>query len=113
MLTTASFVEGEWISLGKKWADMTPRVKCAATQAFTILSYIHPQIIPSPHVSIHQFLNFSLPKHSAVIQTFPTSEYFSHYEPEPITEMLLEKMHRLSMSTLTVIKELEQVGHQA
>jgi hypothetical protein len=107
MSTTAFFVEGEWISLGKKWADMPPRVKRTATQAFTILSYIHPQIIPSPHVSIHQFLDFSLPKHSAVIQTFPTSEYFSHYEPEPITEMLLERMRRLSMPTLTVIKEPE------
>jgi hypothetical protein len=114
MSTYISFVEGDWISQGKKWTDMLPRVKRAATQAFTIPIHIQEQLLPSPKISIQQFINFPLPKPSTVIKTILTSsEYFSRYDPEPITERLLERMRRLSMPAPAVIEELTNIGRQA
>jgi len=60
-------------------------------------------------LSIHYFIDFSLPKPAAIVCAIPISEFFSCYEPEPITERLLERIHCLSMPTPTVIKELVQV----
>ncbi|KIM71317.1 hypothetical protein PILCRDRAFT_17174 [Piloderma croceum F 1598] len=112
-MSTNTFVEGDWISQGKARIDMPPRVKRVAMQAFTIPIYIQEQLLPSPKISIQQFVNFPLSKPSAVIQVILTSEDFSRYDPEPITERLLERMRRLSMPTPAVIKELTNIGRQA
>jgi hypothetical protein len=112
-MVTSCFIEGEWLSLGKKWGDVPPKVKHATTQIFTVPKYIHQQLLPSPKLSIHQFIDFPLPKPVAVVCVIPLSEFFSCYDPEPITERLLERIRRLSIPTPTVIKELVQIRHQA
>lgn len=113
MAVNSSFIVEEWISVGKKWVDVPPKVRRAATQAFTVPAYIHQQLLPSPDISIHKFIDFPLPKLTVVVQTILTAEYFSCYEPEPLTAKLLERMHCLSMQTSTVTKELVTIGHQA
>jgi hypothetical protein len=92
---------------------MPPQVKHAAMQGFTIPIHIQEQLLPSPKISIQQYVNFPLPKPSAVIQTILTPEYFSRYDPEPITERLLERMCWLSIPAPAVIKELTNIGCQA
>jgi hypothetical protein len=101
------------MDFSRKWADIPPKVKCAATEAFAVPSYIHQQLIPSQNISIHKFINFPLPKPTAVVQTIVISQYFSHYDPESITEQLLERMRWLSMPTSIVVKNLVRIRHQA
>jgi hypothetical protein len=36
MSTNTSFIEKEWLGLGKKWVDLPPHIKCQAIQYFTI-----------------------------------------------------------------------------
>jgi hypothetical protein len=77
-------------------------------------SKLHPSAAYSiPNISIHKFIDFLLPKPTAVVQTIVISQYFSHYDPEPITEQLLERMCWLSMPTSAVVKNLVRIGHQA
>ena len=66
-MATSCFIEGEWLSLGKKWGDVPPKVKRAATQIFAVPKYVHQQLLPSPKLSIHQFIDFPLPKHVTVV----------------------------------------------
>jgi hypothetical protein len=70
--------------------DVPPKVKCAATQMFAVLKYIHQQLLPSLKLSIHQFIDFLLPKPAAVACVVPISEFFSCYDPKPMTERLLD-----------------------
>lgn len=113
MSTNHSFVNADWIFQGKHWSDVPPLVKRAATHAFTIPSAIEQQIIPSPNISIHQLIDFTLPKAIATIQEANIAKFFSLNEPGIITEDLLARMSRLAMPTSSVVNKLVNAGHQA
>ena len=95
MPTNTSFAEEEWLAMGKNWADLPQHVKRQATQAFTIPTYTKQQILPAPNISIHQMTDFLLLTATVIIQDNHTSDFFSHYNADPIGEIMLTKMHQL------------------
>jgi hypothetical protein len=112
MSMNTSFVEKEWLGLGKQWADLPPRIKRQATQDFTIPTYTEEQILPAPNISIHQLTDFPLPTATVIVQEKP-SEFFSRYDADIVSEAMLTKIRRLPMPTRTVVKKLMHIRHQA
>ena len=106
MSTNTSFIEKEWLSLGRKWADVPPWIKHQGMHTFTIPAYIEQQILPAPKISIHQFINFPLPTATVIVHAVNPLDYFSRYGTEPVEGTMLVKICQLPMPTWTVVKEL-------
>jgi hypothetical protein len=88
MSANSTFIKTEWISLGKKWGDVPPRVKRAAKQDFQIPDFIHTEMLPLPGISIQEMLDFTLPNATATVSSNTLSTFFSRKAPDAISKVL-------------------------
>jgi hypothetical protein len=99
-------MDKDWVGIGKRWADVPPQVKCTVAVILTIPDTIYQQLLPSKNVSIHQLIDFTLPKGDAVLSTATLLDYFCHNPPDLLSESSLSKIKRLLMPSASVTKEL-------
>lgn len=105
--------EKDWVGVGKQWADVPPRVKRTVALILTIPDAIHQQLLPSKNLSIHQLVDFTIPKGAAVLSTASSLDYFCHNPPDLLSESSLSKMKRLPMPSASVTKKLVVDAKQA
>jgi hypothetical protein len=79
----------------------------------TIPNTIHQQLLPSKNLSIHQLVDFTLPKGAAVLSTATSLDYFCHNPPDLLSKSSLSKIKRLPMPSASVTKKLVVAVKQA
>ena len=83
-------MDKDWVGIGKQWADVPPWVKRTVAVILTIPNTIHQQLLPSKNLSIHQLIDFTLPKGAAVLSTATSLDYFCHNPPDLLSESSLQ-----------------------
>ena len=106
-------MDKDWVGIGKQWADVPPQVKRTAAVILTIPDTIHQQLLPSKNLSIHQLIDFTLPKGAAVLSTATSLDYFCCNPPDLLSESSLSKIKRLLMPSASVTKKLVVAVKQA
>src|ERR1700720_1661954 len=94
--------EKDLVGVGKQWADVLPQVKYTMAVIFSI----HQQLLPSKNLSIHQLVDFTIPKGAVVLSTASSLDYFCRNLPDLLSESSLSKMKRLTMPLASVTKKL-------
>src|ERR1700722_5781043 len=95
--------ENDWVSIGKQWADVPPRVKHTMAVILTIHDSIHQQLLPSKNLSIHQLVDdFTIPKG---LLFYPRPAHWIISAAIRLT-CSLSKMKRLPMPLASVTKKL-------
>ena len=89
MSVNSVFVKTEWVSAGKKWGTIPPRVKHVGKQEFLIPNCIQAEVLPLSGISIKDVLEFSLPTPTTPVQTIDPASFFSHTVPNPVSKTLL------------------------
>ena len=107
-----NFVKAEWIAIGKKWANLPPRVKHAAKNEFRVPTSMREAILPAPGISIQEILNCSLPRTCATVKSDPVA-FFSRRAPDQISESLVARLRRLPTPTASVVAKLVEYRSQA
>ena len=107
------FVKAEWLSVGKKWGLVPPRVKRAGKQEFVIPDIVCMKVLPSAGISIQDMLDFSLPIHTIPVKTVDAVSFFSHTAPDPVSEPLLTCLRQLPTPPVLVVQRLVELRHQA
>ena len=106
-------MDKDWVDIGKQWADVPPWVKCTVAVILTIPDTIHQQLLPSKNLSIHQLIDFTLPKGAAVLSMATSLDYFCRNPPDLLSESSLSKIKRLPMPSASVAKKLVVAVKQA
>ena len=86
MSSRTPFIKAEWVSVGKKWNDIPPRVRRAAKQDFLIPNAIRAKVLPPPGNSVKQMLEFTLPSYTISIGTRSPESFFSRNSPDTISD---------------------------
>jgi hypothetical protein len=113
MLTNTLFVKNDWVSLGKKWGDLPPRIKRAAKQDFLIPRAIRAKVLPSPGISVQDVLAFTLPNQVIAVSNISPAGYFSRNVPDAASEASVARLRRLPVPHTFVVKKLVDLQHQA
>jgi hypothetical protein len=82
-------IKAKWVSVGKKWNDIPPRVRRAAKQDFLIPNAICAKVLPPPGNSVKQMLEFTLPSYMISIGTRSPESFFSRNSPDTISDFLI------------------------
>ena len=86
------FSKAEWISAGKNWSDVPPRVRRAAKQDFVIPDAIQTKILPLPGISVKQMLELTLPSYTVSVSTRSLGSFFSRNSPDLISDALIIRL---------------------
>jgi hypothetical protein len=89
MSSRTPFIKAEWVSVGKKWNDIPPHVRCVAKQDFLIPKAICAKVLPPPGNSVKQMLEFTLPSYTISIGTHSLESFFSRNSPDTISDFLI------------------------
>jgi hypothetical protein len=101
------------VSLGKKWGDIPPVVKCAGKKEFLIPTNIGAKILPPPGLAIQKMLALALPIQGTTVNSIDPMNLFSRDAPELITEASLSRLRQLSMPTPLMVGQLVEFQGQA
>lgn len=107
------FAKRDWVSLGKKWRDLPPRIKRAAKGYFAIPDTMRECILPAKDLSIQQMIDFTLPNPVLTFTPFGPASFFSRNAPEAISDAMLSRLRRLPIPPISIVKKLLEVGQQA
>jgi hypothetical protein len=113
MSTNALFIKSKWVSLGKKWGDIPPIVKCTGKKEFLIPTDIGAKILPPPGFPIQKMLAFALPIQGTTVNSIDPMNFFSHNALELITEASLTCLRQLPMPTPLMVGQLVELQGQA
>jgi len=97
-------------SLGKKWGDIPPVVKCTGKKEFLILG---ANILPPPTLPIQKMLAFALAIQGTTVNSIDPMNFFSCNAPELITEASLTHLQSLPMPTPLMVGQLVRLQGQA
>jgi hypothetical protein len=88
----SSFTKANWLSVGKKWGVVPPRVRRAAKQDFLIPDAIRTKILPMPGVSVKQMFEFTLPSYTVSVNTRSPESFFSRNSPDLILDSAIIRL---------------------
>lgn len=107
------FIKAEWVSVGKKWNDIPPRVRRVAKQDFLIPNAIRARVLPPPGNSVKQMLEFTLPSYTVSIGTCSPERFFSRNSPDTISDFSITRLRRLPTPAASVVGKLIEFRRQA
>jgi hypothetical protein len=114
MTANTPFITAEWLSTGKKWANILTHIKLAGKQEFVVPSHIHAEILPSSGISIQELLGFTLPNQTITVNVMISPmAFFSRNTADSISEASLTRLRRLPIPPTQVVKKLVELKHQA
>ncbi|KAF8168797.1 hypothetical protein K438DRAFT_1774578 [Mycena galopus ATCC 62051] len=110
----ACFNRSDWVSHGKTWKEVPKPVRQLCRNEFKIPESLASKILPDSSLSIHAFLDFTLPRPSSAGLQAPTSSaYFSKYSAETMDSSMLLRLHHLDLPPVKVINQLVHDKQQA
>lgn len=104
------FVKADWVSTGKKWNQLPPRVKHVAAAEFVVPN--GEMLLPLPGASVQSLLDFVLPLHKCNLTVVEPNSFFSRSAAGPLTPTSLTSLHRLPTPSVQVIARMMAVSNQ-
>lgn len=107
------FVKADWVSTGKKWNQLPPRVKRVAAADFAVPSMFLDDLLPRPGTSVQSLLDFRLPLHKCNLAVVDHNSFFSRSAADPLSPTALASLHHLPTPSVAVIARMVAVSNQA
>lgn len=113
-VNSTRLVKADWVSTGKKWNDLPPRVKRLAKAELAVPTMLFDNLLPRPGASVQCLLDFGLPFQKINLTTVDPNSFFSRSAAaDPLSSIALASLRRLPTPSAAVIARMVAVSKQA